>query len=227
VSERAERLADGLWRWTTPHPAWRPGMDDDPGGWPQDVASVLHERDGVATIVDPLAPPEDTALWAFLDERCAGAARVVVAVTAPWHGRSAAEVAGRYAAEIRAHRIAADDPAIRRLDRVRPFEHDGEIAPGVEAMLVRGLRQGEVAYWLPAHGALVTAEVLQGHPDGLRVGEDPDMASRAALRDWVRALDRLPLRIVLPTHGPPERGGPDVIRRALERPPWRPDPRSG
>jgi len=222
VSDRAERLGDGLWRWTTPHPAWRPGMDDDAGGWPQDVASVVHERDGVVTIVDPLAGAEDAALWAFLDERCAAADRVVVALAASWHRRSAGAVADRYDAAIRAHRIAAADPGLRGLDRLRPFAEDGEIAPGVE-VLVGGLRQGEVVFWLPGPGALVTAEVLQGRPDGLRVGEDPDMASRDALHAWVRALDRLPLRIVLPAHGPPERGGPEVIRRALERPPWRPD----
>jgi glyoxylase-like metal-dependent hydrolase (beta-lactamase superfamily II) len=222
VTERAERLADGLWRWATPHPAWRPGMDDHDGGWPRDVGSVLHERAGVVTIVDPLAGAEDAALLAFLDERCAGARRVVVAVTASWHGRSAAAVAGRYDADIRVHRIAAADPAIEGLERVRPFDADGEIAPGVEAMLVGGLRQGEVAYWLPGHGALVTAEVLQGRADGLRVGEDPAMASREELYAWVRALDRLPVRLVLPTHGPPA-SGPDAIRQALERPPWRPD----
>jgi len=197
-------------------------MDDDAGGWPQDVGSVLHERDGVVTIVDPLAGAEDSALWTFLDERCARADRVVVAVTASWHRRSAAEVAERYDADVRVHRIAAADPPMQGLARVRSFDEDGEIAPGVEALRVGGLRQGEVVLWLPAHGALVTAEVLQGGPDGLRVGEDPAMASREALVAWVRALERLPLRIVLPTHGPPERGGPDVIRRALERPPWRP-----
>jgi hypothetical protein len=223
VSDRVERLADGLWRWATPHPAWRPGMDDGAGGWPQDVASVLHERDGVVTVVDPLAGAEDTALWAFLDERRAAAERVVVAVTASWHRRSAREVADRYHAGIRVHRIAAGDPAIEGLARVRAFDGDGQVEPGVEAMLVGGLRQGEVAYWLPAHGALVTGEVLQGRDDGLRVGEDPDVQSREALYAWVRALERLPLRIVLPTHGPPERGGPEVIRRALERPPWRPE----
>ena len=222
TAARVERLADGLWRWTTPSPNWRPGDDDHPGGWPQDVASVLHERDGVVTIIDPLAGAEDAALRMFLDERCARAERVVVALTASWHRRSAAEVAERCDAEIRAHRIVAADPAVHGLERVVPFDADVEIAPGVEAMLVGGLRQGEVVYWLAAHGALVTAEVLQGRPDGLRVGEDPAMESREALYEWVRALDRLPLRIVLPTHGPPERGGPEVIHRALARPPWRP-----
>jgi glyoxylase-like metal-dependent hydrolase (beta-lactamase superfamily II) len=225
VSERAERLAGGLWRWTAPHPLWRPGMDDDPGGWPQDVASVVHERAGVVTIVDPLAGAEDAPLWAFLDERCAGAQRVVVAVTASWHRRSAGEVADRYDAEIRAHRIAAADAELQGLDRLRAFDEDGEIAPGVEALLVGGLRQGEVVYWLPGHGALVAAEVLQGRPDGLRVGEDPAMASREALYAWVRGLDRLPITLVLPTHGPPA-SGPDAVREALARPPWRPRPPS-
>ena len=224
MTQRAERLGEGLWRWTTPSPNWRPGDDDEPGGWPQEVGSVVHQRDGVVTIIDPLAGPEDDAIWTFLEERCAGADRVVVAVTASWHRRSAPAVADRFDADIRVHRIVAADEALRGLGRVRPFDSDGAIAPGVDAMLVGGLRQGEVAYWLAAHGALVTAEVLQGRPDGLRVGEDPAMESRAALYAWVRALDRLPLRIVLPTHGPPERGGPEVIRRALERPPWRPEP---
>jgi len=225
VTERAERLADGLWRWTTLHPLWRPGMDDDPGGWPPDVASVLHERDGVVTIVDPLAPAEDAALWAFLDDRCTGAQPVVVAVTASWHRRSVREVADRYDAAIRAHRIAAADPTLEGLDRLRAFDEDGAIAPGVEALVVGGLAQGEVVYWLPGHGALVTAEVLQGRPDGLRVGEDPAMASRDALYAWVRALDRLPITLVLPTHGPPA-SGRAAIREALGRPPWRPQPPS-
>jgi hypothetical protein len=41
-----------------------------------------------------------------------------------------------------------------------------------------------------------------------------------------RGLDRLPVTLVLPAHGPPAPDGPDVIRRALERPPWTP-PGSG
>jgi len=109
------------------------------------------------------------------------------------------------------------------LARVPPFEADGEVAPGVEALLVGGLRQGEVVYSLPEHGALVTAEVFQGRNDGLRVGEDPYLESRAALYEWARGLERLPVTLVLPTHWPPAPDGPDVIRRALERPPWRPN----
>jgi glyoxylase-like metal-dependent hydrolase (beta-lactamase superfamily II) len=104
---------------------------------------------------------------------------------------------------------------------VRPFDADGEVAPGVEALLVVGGRNGEVVLWLPEHGALVSGEVLTGRPDGLRIAPDPDLVSRDELYAWIRALDRLSVTLVLPTHGPPAADGPDVIRRALARPPWR------
>ena len=220
MSERIEQLAANLWRWTTPSPHWREGDDSETGGWPQDVGSLLYVRDGTATVFDPLAGVEDPELWAFLDERAGPAERIVVALTASWHRRSSAAVIGRYGGEIRLHRFAADDTVTRDLEHVRPFDADGEIAPGVEALLVGGYDSGEVVYWLPEHTALVSGEVFQGRPDGLRVGPDPYAISRDALYAWIGHLDRLPVTLVLPAHGPPAADGPDVIRRALERPPW-------
>src|SRR5215211_7931563 len=89
---RAERLAANLWRWTTPHPRWRPG-DDRPGGWEQDVGSVLYAHGDAIAIFDPLAGEDDDALWRFLDERAAGAGRIVILLTASWHLRSAPAIA--------------------------------------------------------------------------------------------------------------------------------------
>ena len=66
MSSRAEALAPNLWRWTTPHPLWRPGDDERAGGWERDVGSVLYARDGTVTIIDPLAGEDDDALWACL-----------------------------------------------------------------------------------------------------------------------------------------------------------------
>jgi hypothetical protein len=214
-----ERIADNLHRWTAPHPLWREGDDEGSGGWPQDVNSHVYERDGTATIFDPLVG-DDAELWAFLDERAAAAQRVVVALTSSWHLRSGAAVADRYGGEIRMHRIAAGDTAMRGLQRVHAFDDDGEIAPGVEALLIGGYDQGEVLYWLPEHAALVAGEVFQGRRDGLRVGPDPYLVSRDELYAWLRALDRLPVTLVLPAHGPAAPDGPDVVRRALARPPW-------
>jgi len=224
VSPRVEQFAPNLWRWTTPHPSWRAGDDEREGGWEQDVGSVLYARDGIVTIIDPLVAGEDDAeVWGFLDTAVRGAVAVVVALTASWHLRSAPAVAERYDAEIRVHEIAARDAALRGVARVRPFEANAEIAPGVEGLLVAGLVQGEVAYHLPEHAALVAAEVFHGAADGLRVGEDPALASVDDLYAWVRSLDRLDLTLVLPTHGRPAPDGPGVIREALMRPPWRPE----
>jgi hypothetical protein len=211
VSERVQQLAANLWRWETPHPLWREGFDDEEGGWP---------RDGTATIVDPQAGEDDAALWAFLDEHAARAERVVVALTASWHLRSSVAVIERYGGEIRLHRLAAGDTVMQGVEHVRAFDADGEVAPGVEALLIDGYDSGEVVYWLAEHAALVSGEVFQGRPDGLRIGPDPYLVSRDALYAWIRALDRLPVTLVLPAHGPPAPDGPDVIRRALERPPW-------
>jgi hypothetical protein len=36
---------------------------------------------------------------------------------------------------------------------------------------------------------------------------------------WLRDLDRLPVTLVLPTHGPPAPDGPGLVRDALARPP--------
>ena len=109
---------------------------------------------------------------------------------------------------------------MRGVAGVRPSDADGEMAPGVEALLIAGYRQGEVLYWLAEHTAMVSGEVFHGRPDGLRIAPDPYLVSREELYAWLRALDRLPVALVLPTHGPPASDGPDVIRRPLERPPW-------
>jgi hypothetical protein len=215
----SERLAPNLWRWTAPSPHWTPDQGEGPDAWPQDVGCVLYVRDGTATVIDPLVPPGDAARWAFLDARTAGA-RVVVALTAPWHRRSAAEVAARYGAEVRSHRAGL---ARLGVPVARGFEGDGDVAPGVEALVPAGLVEGEAAYWIPEHGALVTAEVLQGGPDGLRYSLSPAASDRAALEQWLRDLDRLPIEVVLPTHGPPAPGGRAAIRAALTRPPRGPD----
>jgi hypothetical protein len=64
--------------------------------------------------------------------------------------------------------------------------------------------------------------VLQGRPDGLRCAVSPAASDRDALEGWLRALDRLPIEVVLPTHGPPAPGGCAAIREALSRPPLGP-----
>ena len=45
-------LAEGLWLWRQPHPAW-PGD----GEWEPEVASFAVESRGARVLLDPLAPP--------------------------------------------------------------------------------------------------------------------------------------------------------------------------
>jgi hypothetical protein len=211
-----EALAPNLWRWTAPSPHWTPDKGVGPDAWERDVGCVLYAREGTATLVDPLVTGDEDALWAFLDERTAGA-RVLVALTAPWHRRSAAEVAGRYGAEVWIHRAGLPRLGV---PGARAFGGDGAVAPGVEALVPAGQGEGETAYWLPEHGVLVAGEVFQGTTEGLRYGVSPAAADRDALRAWLHDLDRLPVGLVLPTHGPPARDGRAAIRAALARPPY-------
>ena len=106
-----EELAPGLHRWTLRHPAWKPGAEPrSPADWPPDVGSVAYEAPDALVLVDPLV--ED---WAPLDDLVERHARpVVVLTTMRFHGRSRAEVAERYGAQLRTH--TAEPPAgVRRI----------------------------------------------------------------------------------------------------------------
>jgi hypothetical protein len=126
MSERGARLADNLWRWTTPYPLWREGDDKETGGRRHDVGSLLYEGDGTATIFDPEAGEEDPAPWACFVAHARVDEGVVVALTASWQLRSTREVIERYGGEIRRHRTAAGDTAMQDVADVRPFDEDGE-----------------------------------------------------------------------------------------------------
>lgn len=188
-------LAPGLHRWTTPHPRWRPGMDG-PGGWEADVASVAFETDGRVVLIDPLV--EDwTALDALVAERA-----VTVLLAARWHRRSSDEMTARYGAGV-------TNPA------------PGEVLPGVVALALGGLDEGEVLLWLPRPRALVSAEALTGSAGGLRVAESPALRDRGKLDASLQAAAARGVEMVLPSHGPPVlTGGSAEIEAALRRPPW-------
>jgi hypothetical protein len=88
------RIAEGLWRWTAPHPEWSPGE-----AWGRRVGCVYAEIADATVLIDPLVPSdEEERFWCALDrdvERLG--LPVAVLVTCPWHERSAAVVEARYA----------------------------------------------------------------------------------------------------------------------------------
>ena len=52
-------VADGLWLWRQPHPAWEEGND-----WVPEVASFAVRSGGVSLLLDPLAPhPREDERW--------------------------------------------------------------------------------------------------------------------------------------------------------------------
>jgi hypothetical protein len=199
-----KELSPGLWRWTAPHPEWKPGDD-----WPREVGCVYAECPGAIVLIDPQLPEEDdetARFWRALDrdrERLADR-DVVVLVTVSWHERSAAAVADRYGASLWRPDIASVLPR------------------GVETEIVSAPEWTEALVVLPEYAALVTGDLLAGDgAGGLRAPvEWVDADQRPSVVPRLRAalariLER-PLQLVLPSHGDPVvDGAPAALARAL------------
>jgi hypothetical protein len=191
-----EQIEAGLWRWTAPHPDWRPARKrDSVSDWPRDVGCVAAELGSELVLIDPLVVGE--AQWTWLDERAAGRA-VHVLQTIAWHKRSRDEVLDRYG---------------DRADRLPP--------EGVEAIRVAGAR--ETLYWLPGYGALVPGDAVIGDAaGGVRMcpeswlGFSKPRIGHAQLREALAPVLELPVERVLVSHGEPVvAGGAAALRRAL------------
>jgi len=203
----SRELAPGLWRWTAPHPDWRPGASEgSPSHWERDVGCVLYDAPGATVLIDPLLPPDPAPFLAELDAHVRGRGLPVsVLTTIKWHRRSAPELRARYGAS-----------------RSRAAE---ALPDGVVAHWLRGA--GEVVFWLPEKRALVPGDRILGADGGhLRpcpsswVAYLPSPPSPARLRALLAPLCELPIESVLVSHGEPVlRDGRRALLRALEPPP--------
>ena len=203
--EGLEELRPGLWRWTAPHPDWRPSPPGSPGDWEEDVGCVLYVTDRSAVFFDPLLPSAPARFWRVLDRCVRGKERIAVLTTIAWHRRSRDAVAERYGATT--SRARASLPA------------------GVESIPIRGA--GETMFWLPEHRALVAGDrILGGKRGGLRLCPDswlrylPSKITQSELADLLRPLLALPIELVLVSHGKPVlRRGRSALERALAQAP--------
>jgi hypothetical protein len=196
-------IRPGLWRWTAPHPGWKPdAASGSSADWPQEVGCVLYERDAEAIFIDPLVPANEAdRFWRWADERCAGR-EVKVLTTIDFHRRSREEILQRYATDV--SHMARNPPA------------------GVEPIALAGA--GETLYWLAEHRALVAGDrIIGGNGGGLRVcpqswlDSPPIRITVAELRELLRALLALPIEMVLVSHGEPVlTDGLAALARALE-----------
>jgi hypothetical protein len=190
-------LRPGLWRWTAPHPAWRPGAaPDSVDDWPQAVGCVAYAAPDALLLVDPLVPDDG---WPVLDALVRDhGQRVHVVRTLQWHRRSRDAVVARYGAQT---------------SRAR-----GALPEGVEPMRFPGTL--ETMVWLPGPRALVPGDrLIGGRSGGLRVCPDswlPRGLDGRALRAKLAPLLELPVAMVLVSHGRPVlRGGGVAIAKAL------------
>src|SRR5262245_16768993 len=105
------RIGDGLWRFTVPHPEWKPEFDR-PGGWGRTVGAVYAEYTEAVVLIDPLVPADAAGrerFWRALDRDVLRLARpLFVLVGSVDHGRSADEVADRYRGSVHGLRVIGD-----------------------------------------------------------------------------------------------------------------------
>ena len=194
-------LASGLWRWTAPHPDWKPNATaGSSADWPQEVGCVLVETGDAAVFIDAMPTPATSAFWSWADRRCAGR-RVLALTTIGFHRRSRDELVERYGA------------SISRAKRSLPA--------AVCAIPIRGA--GETIFWLPEHRALVPGDrIIGADGGGLRICPESWLAYLPArivaddLRELLRPLLELPVERVLVSHGEPVlAGGHGALARAL------------
>ena len=215
-----EKLTAGLWRWTARHPEWHPG---DFGA--EVVSFAADAGDGTLLLIDPLLPSEPDEALEELDKVAAGAERVAILISIPYHVRSAEELRKRYKATIHGHRAAA-----KRLSSKAGFheiETGAELPGGVTAYAIGKPRRHETPLHLPSHGALVFGDAVAEYDGKLRVWADGRIDAKAKrfykerFNPTLEPLLDLDFDAVLVTHGAPVMtNGKEALRKALEAEPW-------
>jgi hypothetical protein len=194
-------LRPGLWRWTASHPQW-----DHDAEWGPEVGCVYAELPEAIVVVDPLVPgDEEERFWAALDRDVERSGLpVFVLLTVHWHERSVASVLDRYHATL-----------------WRP-ESNGELPAGVRVEAVKGSDWIEALFFLERHQALVAGDLLIGSDGGLKLPvewfpkDEREWARDELKPDLRRRLSRLPIELVLVSHGEPVlEGGAAALEKAL------------
>lgn len=215
-----DEVTRGIWRWTAPHPEWRPRHP-----WAREVASFAVAAGRDLVLIDPM-PPD----WAKLDEllKGAGARRLAILLTIHYHVRATALVYERYAPELDVS-VHAHASVAARLGPELPMqaiEPGGPLPFGVQAARIGSPRRRETPLYLPFADALAFGDTVVGVDGELRVWEELKDDKQ---RDWyerrflptLRPLLDFDAEHVLVTHGPPViGGGRAALEKALEAPPW-------
>ncbi len=223
-----EELAPGIYRWTAPHPEWRPQTEE--------VESYALVTGEALLLVDPLLPADTdercSPLLARLELMAAAATRVELLVTVPYHTRSVETLYDRYAPE-RPTRIWGHALVRKRLRPETPLEvvpmgAAGTAAPiasgAAEAYTIGRPRRSEHPIYVPTLRAAVFGDAVVGAEGGVRFWILSSGTGEAWYRDvfapTLAPLVERPLEHVLVTHGPPVIGdGQRQLALCLSSPP--------
>ena len=215
-------VAPGVWRWTAPHPEWRPSHE-----WGHEVASFALELPDLLALVDPMAPSEEAPFWADLDRLCSQRAELAVFITVPYHVRSSAAIHARYreSANVSLRGHAAARRRLARRAPVEPIEPGQPLPADAQAFAIGNPRRQEMPLYFPSHRALAFGDTVVGVDGEIRVWELPSRGETPWYRDrflpTLRPLLDLDVDHVLVTHGPPAIGnGGEKLRLGLASPPW-------
>jgi glyoxylase-like metal-dependent hydrolase (beta-lactamase superfamily II) len=189
-----QQIRDGLWRWTAPHPDWKPEQD-----WAREVGCLALAGDGELVLIDPLGA-RDGALAEALDGLADGR-RLAVVVTVHWHERDAAGFRDRYGAE-----LWVREGSVERVGTAvdRTFGDGDRLPGGIRALDVGAA--SEALMWIPSCATLAAGDVLVEREGRLRLcpvswydrAEDFEHGRRAMMR----ALE-LPVAATVVSHGDP------------------------
>jgi glyoxylase-like metal-dependent hydrolase (beta-lactamase superfamily II) len=192
-------VRDGIWHWEAHHPDWTPAA----GGWGPEVSSYAIDDGERLVVFDPIAPP------GLLDELASGRGTAIV-LTCTWHARDAQSLAKRLGAPIYLPPREEADPDPLHGHVFRPGDR---LPVGVEVF--PGMESNDLVLWVESRGALVVGDTLIDRGDGLEFPRDwvGEGRSPDEILDSLRPLLRLPVELVLPTHGAP--GDRAALERAL------------
>jgi len=199
-------VAEGLWLWRQPHPAWQEGDD-----WEPEVTSVAVVSGGARLLLDPLAPPPGARdVWERIEAHDADA----VVILKPDHVRDVALFVRWYGARAFGPSLFwPDDVPRTELEAIRP----GDELPGGLRVLHDGRGMAETPLFLPEQRVIVFADAMTAPGGLLRVWGTPWHEERTLPE--LRGMLDLPFEQVIVAHGDPVHSRAE-FEAALEREPW-------
>ncbi len=204
-----DEIAPGIFRWTAPHPTWRTSVEE--------VISYALLSQSILVVVDPQLPVASDArraeLLGRLDGLVAGAARLELMITIPYHTRSTETLYERFWSTVPTS-IWGHSAVKKRLTRRAPLTTIPAGKPGSAAEVAGGTalaftigrpRRSESPLFFPRLRAVVFGDAVVGVGGGLRFWNQSSSTTAAWYRDvfgpTLQPLLEHDIDHVLVTHG--------------------------